>query len=77
MAEAYVHVIVDPGAVSRAASAISELESAASVHVVTGEYDVIARLELEDVSDLPTVVAEEIHPITGVIDTVTSLAFER
>jgi DNA-binding Lrp family transcriptional regulator len=77
MAEAYVHVIADPGAVSRAASAISELESVASVHVVTGEYDVIARLELEEVDDLPTVVAEEIHSITGVIDTVTSLAFER
>jgi hypothetical protein len=33
-------------------------------------------LELDDPNDLPNVVADEIHSVTGVVDTVTNVAFE-
>lgn len=76
MTDAYVNIIVDAGAVSPAADAIADVDAVDSVHVVTGEYDIIAQLSLEDPGDLPTVVADEIHAVTGVVDTVTNVAFE-
>lgn len=76
MTDAYVNVIVDAGAVSNAAAEIQALDAVTAVHVVTGEYDIIAQLDLDDPDDLPNVVADDIHSVTGVIDTVTNVAFE-
>lgn len=76
MTDAYVHAVVDAGAVSRAASEIEELDAVAAVHVVTGEHDIIAQITVDDHTDLPRVVADDIHTVTGVIDTVTNVAFE-
>jgi anthranilate phosphoribosyltransferase len=76
MTDAYVNIVSDPGAISAAADAIADLDAVSTVHVVTGEHDIVAQLELDDPDDLPTVVAEEIHAVTGVIDTVTHVAFE-
>ena len=76
MTDAYVHILADPGAVTAAANEIDALEAVREIHVVTGEYDIIAQLELDDRDDLPAVVAEEIHGVSGVIDTVTNVAFE-
>lgn len=76
MTDAYVNVLVDPGAVSAAANEIAELDAVSAVHVVTGEYDVVAQLEVDDLDELPGVVADEIHAVPGVVDTVTNVAFE-
>jgi anthranilate phosphoribosyltransferase len=76
MTDAYVNAIVDPGAVTKAANEIADLGAVDTVHVVTGQYDIVAQLELDDPNDLPNVVADEIHSVTGVVDTVTNVAFE-
>lgn len=76
MTDAYVHIYVDAGAVRQAAEAIAELDSVRTVHIVTGQFDVIAQLELDDPDRLPDVVATEIHPVTGVIETETNVAYD-
>lgn len=76
MTDAYVDVVADAGAVSPAASEIASLDAVTQVHVVTGEQDMIVQLELDDADDLPAVVADEIHTVSGVADTVTHVAFE-
>jgi DNA-binding Lrp family transcriptional regulator len=76
MTDAYVHIIVDAGAVSAAATEIGDVDAVSDLHVVTGDYDIIAQLELDDPDDLPGVVADEIHTVTGVADTVTNVAFD-
>jgi anthranilate phosphoribosyltransferase len=76
MTDAYVNVTVSAGAVSAAAGEIAELDAVSAVHVVTGEYDIVAQVDLDDPEDLPAVVADEIHTVTGVADTVTHVAFE-
>jgi DNA-binding Lrp family transcriptional regulator len=76
MTDAYVDVVADAGAVSPAANEIAAIDAVSRVHVVTGEQDMIVQLELDDQADLPTVVADEIHTVTGVADTVTHVAFE-
>jgi len=76
MTDAYVHIVIDAGAVSAAAAEIGDVDAVSDLHVVTGDYDIIAQLDLEDSDDLPAVVADEIHTVTGVADTVTNVAFD-
>ncbi|MFC4439113.1 MULTISPECIES: Lrp/AsnC ligand binding domain-containing protein [Natrialbaceae] len=76
MTDAYVNILVDAGAVTAAADEITDLDAVSTVHVVTGEYDIIAQLELDDPDDLPGIVADEIHSVSGVVDTITNVAFE-
>lgn len=76
MTDAYVNILVDAGAVSQAANAIGDVDAVSAVHVVTGDHDIVAQLDLDDPNDLPTVVADEIHTVTGVVDTVTNVAFD-
>lgn len=76
MTDAYVNILVDPGVVSDVAHEIDEIDAVSDVHIVTGEYNLIAQLELEDPDDLPEVVAERIHGVSGVVDTVTNVAFD-
>jgi DNA-binding Lrp family transcriptional regulator len=76
MTDAFVNVTVQPGAVSAAASEIAAVEEVTSVHVVTGEHDIVAQLELDSREDIPGVVADGIHDATGVVDTITNVAFE-
>lgn len=76
MTDAYVHVVAEPSAIGRAAGEIERQPSVEAVHLVTGEYDIIAQLDLESKDALASAVTEEIHAVMGVIDTETSVAFE-
>lgn len=76
MTDAYVNIVADAGAVSAAADEIATVDEVDTLHVVTGEYDIVAQLDLDDPDDLPGVVADKIHSVTGVANTVTHVAFE-
>lgn len=76
MTDAYVNVVVDAGAVSAAADEIATVDEVETVHVVSGDHDIIAQVALEEHEDLPTVVADKIHSVPGVANTVTNVAFE-
>lgn len=75
MVDAYVNIITETGEVSNAGKEINDLDEVKDLHVVTGDYDIIAQLDLNDREDLPSVVSEKIHSVDGVIDTVTNVAF--
>jgi len=76
MTDAYVHIVAEPSAISPAAEAIAEAPSVETVHVVTGEHDLVAQLSLESKDDVASAVTEEIHSVNGIVDTVTHVAFE-
>jgi DNA-binding Lrp family transcriptional regulator len=76
MTDAYVHAIVEPTAMSQAAERIQESSVTEQVHLVTGEYDLVVRLNLESKDDVARAVTQEIHTVSGVVDTVTSVAYE-
>lgn len=76
MTDAYVNVIVSAGAVSAAAEEVAAIDEVEAVHITTGEHDLVARLRLDGPDDLPHVVADKIHNVTGVVDTVTNVAYE-
>lgn len=75
MTDAFVNVMVEPGAVQEAATEIAERDSVSSVHLVTGETDLIVQLDLPSKDDIANVVTRDIHSVSGVFDTQTSVAF--
>lgn len=76
MTDAYVNIVVDAGAVPAAAENIAAIDAVDTVHLVTGEHDIVAQIDIDGDDDIPSVVADEIHTVTGVADTVTNVAFE-
>lgn len=76
MTDAYVHVYVEPGAVSNAARAIADSPVASQVHLVTGAHDLVVQLEVDNKDDIAEAVTDAIHSVTGVLDTETHVAFE-
>ena len=76
MTDAYVHVMVEPGAVTNAAEAIAESDAVEQVQLVTGEADLVVSLDVDSKDEIAHVVTDEIHGISGVFDTQTSVAFD-
>lgn len=76
MTDAFVHIRAESTSVLHAAREVAEIEAVTTAHAVTGEYDVIAQIELDDPDDLPHVVAEEIQNAPPVERTMTSVAYE-
>jgi DNA-binding Lrp family transcriptional regulator len=52
-----------------------KLKEIKSVDLVTGPYDVIAVMEHDDIGAIELLVINTIHPVPGVLRTVTCLSF--
>ncbi len=75
MTKAYVLIVTDSAAMRRVASALREVEGITQVHEVMGPYDVVAELEAESVTEIPSVLADTIRTIEGIQSTTTLVAF--
>ena len=70
--KAYVLISVSLGKTKEAIKNLKQITNITSVAVITGEYDVIVRIETSSINDLYNCV-QEIHLIDGIIDTTTSI----
>lgn len=73
-AKAYVLIETAVGRTNEVAKAIKGIRGIKSVDEVTGPYDVIAVIEVSNLSEIGDLVTSKIHPITGISRTVTCLA---
>ena len=71
--QAYVLVFVDVGQSEKVTAALREIEGVKTAHSVTGMYDVIAFVEVEDSTALGQLVISKIQAIEGVGKTQTSV----
>jgi anthranilate phosphoribosyltransferase len=46
--DAFVHITVAAGETAPTASAVTDVERVRTAHVVTGDYDIVAQLDLDD-----------------------------
>lgn len=74
MVKAYVLIECDTGSVQSAVGQMQEMDEVKESTAVTGEYDIIAELEVEQVDELLKTVAGKIHEIGGIGDTTTCIA---
>ncbi len=70
---AYVILLVEVGREYEVLRKLLEMEAISEAHVVYGEFDVIARIEVEDLSELERTVMS-IRRIPGVERTVTLIS---
>lgn len=76
MAMAFVTIKVQVGKVKEVLSEIRNLENVTEAHSVTGPYDIIIKVEGENLEYLAKMIVIKIHEISGVQDTVTYLVVD-
>jgi DNA-binding Lrp family transcriptional regulator len=77
MLTAFVMINVEPQKIASVARQIANLSSISEVYSVTGEYDIIAIVRLQDYDTLAEAVPEGLATIEGITRTNTVLAFRR
>ena len=70
---AFVHVHVKAGKVEDVLRNIKEVGGVKEAYAVTGEFDIIAKAEADDLRALGETVTKKIQGIDGVSSTVTSV----
>ena len=74
MVTAYVLINTSPGRAMDVAKRLQGTKGVTVADAITGEYDVIARIEGEDVNAIGGVFVEAVQKIDGVFKTVPCLA---
>jgi DNA-binding Lrp family transcriptional regulator len=74
MVRAYVLISTSPGRAMDVVSQMAGKNGIVQSDAITGEYDVIAQVEAEDVAGVGQLIVEKIQRIDGVFKTVTCLA---
>ena len=72
--KAYLLIETAVGKTRDVANTLSGLPGITTVDVVTGPYDIIATASAGDVNSVGRLVTDHIHPIPGIIKTVTCLS---
>ena len=71
MIEAFVLIQAEVGMASRVGQTVSGMQGVRSADVVTGPYDVVARVEAASIDALGTLVVSKIHAVEGIARTLT------
>lgn len=71
MVQAYILVQTEVGKAASVAERIAEIEGVVVAEDVTGPYDVIARVEAENVDDLGKLVVAQVQDVKGITRTLT------
>ncbi|MDO5619633.1 Lrp/AsnC family transcriptional regulator [Kocuria sp.] len=75
MLTAIVMIRTDPQRIPEVAQEISELKGVSEVYSVTGDWDLIAMVRVQQHDDLAVVIADRLSKVEGVVETVTQIAF--
>lgn len=76
MATVYVMINTELGAESEVVKELKEIEEVKETHLVFGVYDIIARIETENMEDLKDIVASKVRGLDKVRSTLTMLVVE-
>lgn len=75
--EAFVFIVVEPNKIDKVGIDVKKLENVIEAYAITGEYDILVRIEAKDFSELSRTIKEKILTIPGVLKTSTSVVIER
>jgi DNA-binding Lrp family transcriptional regulator len=68
---------VRPGSVPEVVRNLKRLNGVVDAHMTFGPYDVVAIVQASDINTLGPLIATEVQPIPGVLDTLTCLVVEQ
>ena len=73
---AYVLISADAGKALAVSHQLRQVPGVLNADAITGEYDVIAQVEAEDINGVGQMVVDKIQAIDGVFRTITCLSVE-
>jgi len=76
MRAVFVLIKTEPGHVTAVANRLAEVESFSEAYSISGEYDLLVKLYVEDIDRLGRLIERELHGIPHLRDTFTILTFE-
>ncbi len=74
--KAYVLLHVRVGSIPEVVKNLQRTEGVGEAHMTFGPFDVVAEIQANDAKSLGAMLAKQIHPIPGVIDTTTLLVVD-
>ncbi len=70
---AYLLLVVDSGSEHRIVEKLQQHKEVKEANIVTGQYDIIAKVEFRDVRDIQGFVLKHIRPLTEIRATSTMI----
>jgi DNA-binding Lrp family transcriptional regulator len=74
--KAYVLVNIRTGDVKEVVKNLRRVQGVIEAHMTFGPYDAVAVIETDDINGVGAVLATEIQPIPGILETLTCLAVD-
>ena len=71
--KAYILIKIRTGEVKDVIRSLKKVEGVIEAHMTFGPYDVVATVQTSDINHLGHLVASEIQPIPGILDTLTCM----
>jgi DNA-binding Lrp family transcriptional regulator len=73
--KAFVLIVVDPAKTTRVYEQLRAAEGITEVYQVMGPYDLVAVVEVANLSDVPSVISRHIRAVEGIESTTTCVTF--
>ncbi len=75
MIKAFVLIVVDPAKTIDVYSRLKAVDGIAEVYQVMGPYDIVAVVEVPNLTDVPSVISRHIRAVEGIESTTTCVTF--
>ncbi len=74
--KAYILIKVRVGEIREVVKSLRRIDQVIEANMTFGPYDIVAILNADNVNDIGNMIASNIQPIPGVLETLTCLAVE-
>lgn len=73
--KAYVLIVTDPGHTKNVYDTVRTIPGVVEAHEVMGPYDIVAELEVDNLTDLPPIISDGIRKVAGIESTTSLVTF--
>lgn len=73
--KAYVLIVTNPGKTKAVLDAVRQVAGVVESHEVMGPYDIVAEVEVENLTDVPPILGDRIRKIDGIESTTSLVTF--
>jgi DNA-binding Lrp family transcriptional regulator len=73
--KAYVLIVTDPIKTKDVYRQLQEIREIVEVHEVMGPYDIVCEIQVDDLTEVPSLLGERIRRIAGIESTTSLVAF--
>lgn len=75
MIKAYVLVVTTPGETKNVVAAVGKVPGVVELHEVMGPYDIVVEIEVEQLSQVPGILSDQIRSVPGIESTTSLVTF--